>query len=964
MFVQLQSRRLSFLVFTSTLLTLSGCNLSEGADTDIIPVDVTAHQGLEPRLPLPSMPLPERLVDGQQYRLVVKFKDAIQARVTQNRDLSFATAQFDASPARSIAASRGLRFKQHLDLPIETLRAMQDRAEAASGVAQPDLAGIMTLDSDAVDAESLLATARELEKLSTVEYVYLQPLHVALPADIAPPSSPFMSQQVYSGALGLEVSYAHSLNAKGQGIKISDVEFAWRGAHEDLNHINLNLEAGQTIAATVSEANYDHGTAVMGILVGGDNAYGVTGLSPLSNIGTYPIHTVTRPVPNTDAALASAIAQSVAGDVILIELQTWFTADGQYIPMEFYQATYDLIRGATQAGIIVIEAAGNGNVNLDGVAYATWRGRGDSGAIIVGAGTTGRVRQSFSSYGSRVNVQAWGSGVTTLGYGDLAFYNSDVNQKYTALFSGTSSASALVAGFVASAQSYAVLKLGRRLTPAEMRTLLVATGRGQGSFASDHIGPLPNMRNFINLVSRWPTTYSNRVGDPGFELNPSAAVAAPWAAVGNYAWVDQNTGAARSGLDAAKMYADPSALGGWKAYTQTVSLLANTDYRVTAWVRGTTGVNGRLTMKHPTTGAFLTSMPFVPVSTTAYQRVAETNFSSGTLTSSPLEFGFTYATAQGTQWFNVDDFEVSPVSPMIKFDNRIVDPSFDSQQSNVPNPPWDLGGGTGTVELGNGLSRRGNNAVSLSSVTAGQYKTIKQRVAVRPNTFYAFTGYTRGSTTINQGTSVLAASGWLAYHNPTPIKSADRYEPFLVEFNSGPNTWVDLAVYYTAPGGSVVMYVDDLALVPTALTAPANLVRDPGFEAHSGAALQYPYWAIGAAAVTTNAGPKSGVKNATLSSTDTGVVKMLAQDLPVEPSVLYRLKVSALSNVPLTGKIGLKTRTGSVLAEKTINLTTAYQDFTLDLTTTSFTYDYVYFTYTSPGGSVTVKLDDWALTRL
>lgn len=963
MFVSLQFPRVSPLVLCSSLIALAGCNLPQGDEADVAPVDVAGNTGLTPRSVLPSMPLPERTVEGQQYRLIVKFKDALHARVTPTQGLAFVTPHADPAAAQSIAQSRGLRFKQYLDLPAQTLRTVQERAEAASGVAQPDLAGIMTLDSDTVDAKSLLSVARELEKLNTVEYVYLQPLNVPLPADIAPTSAAFMGQQVYPGALGLDVSYAHLLNAKGQGIKISDVEYAWRGAHEDLNHINLNLEAGQTIPGTMSEANYDHGTAVMGIIVGGDNAYGVTGLSPLSTIGTYPIQTLTRVTPNTDAALASAIAQSVAGDVILIELQTWFTADGQYIPMEFYQATYDLIRSATQAGIIVVEAAGNGNVNLDTATYAAWAARGDSGAIMVGAGTTARARQTFSTYGSRVNVQAWGSGVTTLGYGDLAFYASDVNQKYTALFGGTSSASAMVAGFVGSAQSYAVSKLGRRLTPAEMRTLLVATGRGQTSFASDNIGPLPNMRNFINLVSRWPTAYSNQVGDPGFELNPSAAVAAPWGGVGDFRWIEQNIGKQRSGLDAAILYSDANAAPGWRAYTQTVNLLANTDYRVTAWVRGTSGVNGRLTMKHPTTGAFLTSMPFVPASTTAYQQVAETYFSSGTLTSSPLELGFNYVTAQGTQWINLDDFEVSPVSPMIKLNNAIVDPSFDSQQTNLPNPPWDLGGGTGTVEQGNGMSRRGNNAVSLSSVTAGQFKTIKQRVAVRPNTFYSFTGYTRGTTTINQGVSVLAASGWLGYQTLTPVVSPDRYEPFTLEFNSGPNTWVDVAVYYSAPGGSVTLYVDDLALVPTALTAPLNLVRDPGFEAHTGTALQYPYWAIGTAAVTTNSGPKSGVKNATLSSTDTGVVKTLAQDLPVEFSVPYRLKVSALANVPLTGKIGVKTRAGGAVGEKTINLTTAYQDFTLDFTSTTFTAEYVYFTYTSPGGPVTVKLDDWEVIR-
>ena len=79
----------------------------------------------------------------------------------------------------------------------------------------------------------------------------------------------------------------------------------------------------------------------------------------------------------------------------------------------------------------MIEAAGNGNVNLDqaacsGVFDRTVR---DSGAIIVGAGQppssgVDRQREGFSTFGSRVDLQGWGSGVVTTGYGDL-YQNPD-----------------------------------------------------------------------------------------------------------------------------------------------------------------------------------------------------------------------------------------------------------------------------------------------------------------------------------------------------------------------------------------------------------------------------------------------------------------------------------------------------------------------------------------------------------
>ena len=703
----------------------------------------------------------------------------------------------------------------------------------------------------------------------------------------------------------------------------------------------------------------------MGIIAGQDNGYGVTGMSPLANIRTFPEFTTQRGyAPAT--AIANAIAQSAAGDVVILEAQT-VGAAGEFVPIEYDPTIWTIVKNAEAAGVIVVAAAGNGGANLDSASYATYRSRGDSGALIIGAGTTGRARFTTGwsgCYGSRVNLQGWGTSVASLGYGDLAFYGGDANQTYTGVFNGTSSATAIVGGVVAATQSYAVAKLGRRLTPAEMRTLLVSSGRAQTGYNADNIGPLPDLRKALTILDRWPAAYSNRVLDPGFELQPSAAVAAPWSGVGDFRWIEQNIGHQRSGLDAAILFTDPSAGAGWKAYTQNVSLLANVDYRVTAWIRGTSGVNGRLTMNHPTAGYPLTSVAFVPQSQTTYQQIAEANFNSGSAITSPLELGYTYATASGNQWINLDDFEVSPVVPLAELGNVLSDPSFENQTSTVVNAPWNLGGGTGAVELANGRGRRGPNAVSLPSTTAGQFKTIKQRVPLRPNTFYKFTGYTKGNTTINQGVSVLGASGWLAYQVLTPVKSTDAYDQFTMEFNSGPNTWADVAVYYTAPGGSVTLFVDDLAVVPTALSAPANLVRDPGFESQTSSQLTYPYWSTGTSGVVTNGGPKSGVKHAFLSSTDTGVVKVLAQDLPVEFNAPYKLKVSATSNIPLAGKIGVKTRSGVVVGETPVSLTTAYQDFTLNFTSTSFTGVYVYFTYTSPGGTVTVKLDDWALTRL
>ena len=94
-------------------------------------------------------------------------------------------------------------------------------------------------------------------------------------------------------------------------------------------------------------------------------------------------------------AIDTAAAELGPGDVILIEQQIAGYNGGcgtdqvGCVAVEWVQAYYDAIVTATSAGIIVVEAAGNGNEDLDDTAdYGSPfpDGRSDSGAIIVGAG--------------------------------------------------------------------------------------------------------------------------------------------------------------------------------------------------------------------------------------------------------------------------------------------------------------------------------------------------------------------------------------------------------------------------------------------------------------------------------------------------------------------------------------------------------------------------------------------------
>ena len=91
----------------------------------------------------------------------------------------------------------------------------------------------------------------------------------------------------------------------------------------------------------------------------------------------------------------------------------WFGS--YYGPIEVVSPVFDAIQTAVANGFVVVEAAGNGSVNLDQAACGTTFDRTvqDSGAIIVGAGQppssgADRQRATFSTFGSRVDVQGWG----------------------------------------------------------------------------------------------------------------------------------------------------------------------------------------------------------------------------------------------------------------------------------------------------------------------------------------------------------------------------------------------------------------------------------------------------------------------------------------------------------------------------------------------------------------------------
>lgn len=341
-----------------------------------------------------------------------------------------------------------------------------------------------------------------LEKFPEIEYVSVM--------SGTPVEPPFVNMFVATPDLenlqtylndnpGINAKYAWSRGITGQNIRIRDVEYGFYKTHEMLTNQNsIQLEPGYSPNAGLANNNYrDHGTAVVSILGSIKDNIGLTGaVYNASEIKGYMEWTTVG--YNRASAVSRSINASQAGDIILYEMQTG-GKNGEYCPAEYDSVIWDLTKAATDSGIIIIAAAGNGNQDLDEPFYAAYRARGNSGAILVGAGTpnTTHSKQSFSTYGSRVDVQGWGSSVLAAGYGSYAKYDNDNNRTYN-YFSGTSSATPTVASAAVLIQSFYRQTTGQNLSPAAMRNLLVSTGIPQGGTdANKKIGPLPNVRNAI-----------------------------------------------------------------------------------------------------------------------------------------------------------------------------------------------------------------------------------------------------------------------------------------------------------------------------------------------------------------------------------------------------------------------------------------------------------------------------------
>jgi serine protease len=310
-------------------------------------------------------------------------------------------------------------------------------------------------------------------------------------------------------------------NGDGTGMRFIDLEQGWLLGHEDLPSPTLIFNDNHD-----GTGGYvgNHGAAVLGEVAGVDNTRGIIGLAPnVASVRTVSWWKASDPgTLHVADALLAAVGANPRPHVVLIEVQI----GSALLPVETDPANLDAIRLAVASGVVVVEAGGNGNNDLDAWTDSLGKQRlnrssadfVDSGATLVGAALSAlpHDRASFSNYGSRVDCYAWGENIVSAGYGDLA---GSGNTSYTATFGGTSGASPIITGAALLMQGLYLASAGTTLSPPQVRQILSnpVTGTAQGTGVAGNIGVMPNLRAIVqNTLGLVPDVYlRDAIGDTG-----------------------------------------------------------------------------------------------------------------------------------------------------------------------------------------------------------------------------------------------------------------------------------------------------------------------------------------------------------------------------------------------------------------------------------------------------------------
>lgn len=259
---------------------------------------------------------------------------------------------------------------------------------------------------------------------------------LSVPGGLAPKATASNANYLDPAQGGVRAKDLWTDHGEGAGIQVFDIEQGWDFAHDELPH---------RIPLVGPNAGYfEHGTCSLLVLSSQYKA------RPRATCPKASPLCVSHATSNRHSAVGRgvlrALIQSRENDVLLVQAQHDSVPGTGYLPAEFDLWTYLTIKVATTLRRTVVEPAGNGRTNLDGV-------KDDSGALVFdpkvrnsGAILVGGHRMIpgiqepllICNQGRRVNVSAPAERV-------VLSMSSGVLKE----FPGTSAAASIVAGIVA-----------------------------------------------------------------------------------------------------------------------------------------------------------------------------------------------------------------------------------------------------------------------------------------------------------------------------------------------------------------------------------------------------------------------------------------------------------------------------------------------------------------------------------
>jgi hypothetical protein len=367
---------------------------------------------------------------------------------------------------------------------------------------------------------------------------------------------------------GIDARYAWKISGGDGGgaqvgLQFVDLEWGWVLDHEDLPTIPDSIPTVVGQLAGDNDSNYQgHGTGTLGVVVAVENnSKECVGIAPhvatTKVVSPWVLNGTTWTYSVANAIVAALALPLQPGDVLLLEVQTLHPdaqlaphSPGKDYPVEVEEAEFMAIQHATKdLGVIVIEAAGNAGVDLDPFTFNTWTTTQfslnlldsnfqDSGAIMVGsalivptslASSTVIPRSPNNNYGTRIDCYAWDNNIWTTGYNDPHKSTDppappDPTTSYFG-FSGTSGASAIIAGAALAIQGIAQINqkgdlTNGRCSPTQLRDILRNPATGTlsanskwntslnsrwdpsnadfSTWNADRIGSMPDLKKVIN----------------------------------------------------------------------------------------------------------------------------------------------------------------------------------------------------------------------------------------------------------------------------------------------------------------------------------------------------------------------------------------------------------------------------------------------------------------------------------